>query len=358
MINKICNIIERAITIFTIVFILLCLNGCESDRLEMSSTSINDAMSSELEEIFTIKQENNIESDMDNENRKDINMDNFLILDTTKPKVFKQTQIFDSIDDYPRVDGSTALIPLMAKVMQNSCNISEEISKENTTCSKTANAWKNLASDRADLLIVGEIPENIKYDLGNYYKKEILYSPIRREGLVFIVNKDNPVNSLTKEQLIDIYTGKVTNWQELGGEDVEIRAFQRNENSGSQTNFRKILMKDIEPVKMETEKYILDMGGLIDEIARYDNTKNAIGYSVYYYANMMYTRDDLKIIAVDGVEPSNQTIADNTYPLITESYVAVRKDNKKAGAAYKLYDYIRSNMGRQAIIDAGYVPVQ
>lgn len=300
--------------------------------LLLSNCSLND-----LESIEVVSKKTNIENSIgdyiddttnDNEWRK-ITPDNVISFDTTEPDEFNDKQIFNSIEEYPKVDGSTALIPLMSKIMQNTCGVSEEVGNENIICSKTAKAWRNLASGKADLLIVGEAPESVRRDICYEYQKELLCSPIRREGLVFIVNKNNPISSLTREQLIEIYTGNITNWKELGGEDIEIRAFQRNEQSGSQTNFRKILMNDIEPIKMETYKYVDDMGGLIDEIARYDNTNNAIGYSVYYYANMMYSRDDIKMIAVDGIIPSIETISNNTYPLITESYVAIRKNTAK-----------------------------
>ena len=290
-------------------------------------------------------------------------MERLLTLDTESPKEFNENKIFNDVKEYPKVDGSTALLPLMAKIMENTCGINENYSKELTTCSKTAGAWLNLAEGSKDLLIVGNIPEEIKYEIiddynSRYKYKEFLYTPIRREGLIFIVNKDNPVDSLTEQQLIDIYTGKITNWKDIGGDDVEIKAFQRNENSGSQTYFLNLLMKDVVPTKAEVDMYIPSMGGLIESIASYDNSKNAIGYSVFYYATYMYANDDLKMIKVNGIEPSNETIANGSYPLVTESLLAIRKDEDKNSSTYKLYDYIKSNKGREIIRNLGYVPVE
>ena len=284
------------------------------------------------------------------------------LIDKSDPKTITETLLFDNKDLYPKVDGSTALLPLMAHIRKNALGEELEDAENATSCTKTNEAWYNLSNGNADVLIVGEMPNEVKKDLKNSIAKDktyhkIKYAPIRREGLVFIVNKNNPVDSLTKQQLIDIYTGKITNWKEVGGEDVEIAAFQREEKSGSQTIFRKVLMKDIEPEKREVYYYPGDMDSLIDVLASYDNSNNAIGYSVYYYVTQMYKNDNLKLIKVDGIMPSNETISNFSYPLLNESYVAIKLDEKEDSNAHILYDYIRSNKGRDAIIEAGYVPV-
>ena len=284
--------------------------------------------------------------------------------DKSEPKIFEETSLFGKDKNlYPKVDGSTALLPLMAHIRKNVLDEELEDAENATSCTKTNEAWYNLSNGNADVLIVGEMPGEVKSDLRNLILRDskyhkLKYAPIRREGLVFIVNKNNPVESLTRQQLIDIYTGKITNWKEVGGEDVEIAAFQREEKSGSQTIFRKVLMKDIEPEKREVYYYPGDMDSLIDVLASYDNSNNAIGYSVYYYVTQMYKNDSLKLIKVDGIEPNNETISNITYPLLNESYVAIKIDEKKDSNAHILYDYIRSNKGREAIIEAGYVPVK
>ena len=310
----------------------------------------------------------NMDDDNDSyKKRYEISIDEVQVLDESSPKEFTTKKIFDNASDYPRVDGSTALLPLMASVRKNALGISLEDAENDTSCNKTNYAWYNLSVGDADVLIVGEMPREVKENLHSLINggkksgilyRQVKYAPIRREGLVFIVNKNNPVDNLTKEQIIDIYTGKITNWKEVGGEDKPIEAFQREETSGSQTIFRKVLMKDIEPEKKEVYYYPGEMNSLIDVLASYDNSSNAIGYSVYYYVTQMYKNDNLKLIKVDGVMPSNDTIGDFTYPLLNESYVAMRVDEPEDSNAHKLYDYIRSNMGKEAIIEAGYVPVK
>ena len=168
-------------------------------------------------------------------NIKDEDMDipGVAVLDKSKPKDLTEPYLFGKDKElYPKVDGSTALLPLMAHIRKNALGEELEDAENATSCTKTNEAWYNLSNGNADVLIVGEMPGEVKSDLKNYISKnskyhKMKYAPIRREGLVFIVNKNNPVESLTKQQLIDIYTGKITNWKEVGGEDVVIEAFQR-----------------------------------------------------------------------------------------------------------------------------------
>ena len=120
---------------------------------------------------------------------------------------------------------------------------------------------------------------------------------------MFIVNEDNPVQSLTRQQLRDIYAGKITNWKDVGGEDADIVAFQRREDSGSQTLFQKLLIQGGELMDAPTELAPALMGELVDDIAEYNNAANAIGFSVYYYISEMYSKPGLRLLAVDGVTP-------------------------------------------------------
>ena len=138
--------------------------------------------------------------------------------------------------------------------------------------------------------------------------------PIGRDALVFIVNGQNPVESLTRSQLVDIYAGRITNWSEVGGPDQPIVAFQRDGTSGSQTLFKKLLMGSEPLMEAPTELRPGMMGGLIDGLAGYSGAGNALGYSVFYYASEMYQKPGLKFLAVDGVAPSAETIGDGSYP--------------------------------------------
>ncbi len=263
---------------------------------------------------------------------------------------------FLTVDTYPAMDGSTANLPLMAEVMSQTCGIPLEDAENLTDCTTTPSAWERLANGNADILLVYEAAQETKDTLAGI-GTELESEPVGRDGLVFIVNENNPVNSLTTGQLQDIYSGKITNWKEVGGLDQEIVAYQRSETSGSQSLFRKLLMGDIQPMEAPTELKPTRMGDLIDELASYNNDANAIGYSVFYYASYMYQQPGLKFIAVDGVMPSDESIADQSYPFLNDFFVAIRADEPADSPARLLKNWILSDAGTAAVKKAGYISV-
>ena len=268
-------------------------------------------------------------------------------------------------DEFPRLDGSTACIPLMAQMKADVTGMDLLEAQTSITVSTTAYAWENFGlwsrSDSEDygaqLLIVYEAPEYVKEELAEADAK-LEQKAIGRDALVFIVNEENPVQSLSQQQLRDIYAGKITNWKDVGGADLPIVAFQRREDSGSQTLFQKLLIQGGELMDAPTELAPTEMGGLVDSIAEYNNTANAIGFSVYYYIDQMYSQPGLRLLAVDGVTPSNETIADQSYPLCNEFYAAVRQDSGADTPERKVYDWLSTDAGRACIEKSGYVAVQ
>ena len=267
------------------------------------------------------------------------------------------TNTMFTLDTYPRMDGSTANLPLMAQYLSTTCGIPLEEAEMLVSVSTTQSAWDNLAYGNVDILIVYEASDDtihrIQHEYGNFD-----ITPIGRDGLVFLVNEDNPLNSLTQNQLVSIYTGEVTNWAEVGGEDLNIVAFQRVDGSGSQTMFLKLLMQGTEPMEAPTELTPGGMGGLIEMLSSFDGSAPAIGYSVYYYVSEMNQDPNLKLLQVDGVAPTNETLADGSYPLINDFYVVIRSDEPEGSPARMLRDWILSEEGMQELIDAGYVPVR
>ena len=160
------------------------------------------------------------------------------------------------------------------------------------------------------------------------------------------------------EQLQKIYTGEITNWKDIGGDDTEIIAYQRPVNSGSQTGLLSLVMKGLE-VKIPTvkESVNLTMQGIIDYVADYSNGLDAIGYSYYYYANEMYYNDNLKYLAVNGIKPTYNTIQDETYPILTAYYIVTRKGETNENVK-KLKESMLSKRGQKVASEAGYVPTK
>lgn len=262
--------------------------------------------------------------------------------------------------DFPRLDGSTANIPLAQTILQKQLGISAEQADVLLDFQTTDPSYYNLIAQRADLLLVYEPSAATREFIDDQEQNGITtleFHPIGLDALVFITNTSNPVDNLTTEQIQKIYQGEITNWRQVGGQDEPIVAYQRIEASGSQTLMRKLVMKDLTMAPAPTEFAPSEMGALIESLSTYQNKGNALGYSVYYYAQNMYSNPDLKFITVDGIEPSNTTIGEKTYPFINPFYAVIRSDEAPDSPTRRLLNWILSEEGINTLEEAGYVAV-
>ncbi|MBR7081745.1 MAG: substrate-binding domain-containing protein [Oscillospiraceae bacterium] len=272
------------------------------------------------------------------------------------PETPPKEQFVFTRENFPRLNGSTAMVPLGQAIASVLLGETRDEVADLTNFSRTTQSYRELMNGYADLLISGAPPEGIyeeKEELG--FEWEI--STFAVDGLVLIVNEDNPINSLTTEQIQDIYSGKITNWSEVGGDDVEIVPFQRNEEAGSQTAMKKLVMGDIPLMEAPTEYVSGAMGELVEVVASYNDSAAAIGYTVYYYAHDMKMADGLKIIAVDGVQPNADTIRSRDDPFINDSDVVIAANLPENAPAKILYDWIMSEEGQRLVAHEGYVSV-
>lgn len=262
-----------------------------------------------------------------------------------------------TIEEYPSVDGSTATIPLSTALYQLVTGATQEEAQAAVEHTKTTNAYRRLMDRGVDLVIAYEPAQSV-YDAIEESGQELNIKPIGKDALVFMANEGNPVTSLTGEELLDIYTGRCRDWSEVGGEHKEIIAFQRPENSGSQTLMEKLVMKGIPMAEAPQTRIVGDMGELIEQVASYNNEENALGYSVYFYARNMYQKPGLRFMAVDGIMPSNDTIKKGDYPYVNEFYAAVRADEPKNSAAYELFQWLTTKDGQALMESLGYVGME
>ena len=259
-------------------------------------------------------------------------------------------------DDLPRLDGSTSTVPLALAVCAEVLGESREEVQDLVRFNKTTTAYFNLLEGNADLLIVGEANDEVmarKKELNFEWEKQ----PFATDAFVFVVNEDNPVDSITVEQARDIYSGKITNWKELGGEDRPITALQRNEGAGSQTLMEKLVMQGTPMVEAPTEYIVTTMGQLMEAVKSFDGSPGAIGYSVYYYAEEMKMAQGLKLLKLEGVEPNPDTIRSETYPLVNPKYVVIPAGEPKSAPNKVLFDWLLGEEGQTLIAKEGYVSI-
>lgn len=259
--------------------------------------------------------------------------------------------------DYPVVDGSTATLPLSYRLMQAATGVDEATAKTAIAHSKTTESFYALVDGSASLLLVYE-PSQDAWDRAEEEGVALEVQPIGYDAPVFLINDANPVESLTGQQIVDIYAGKITNWAQVGGNDQPIVAYQRVESSGSQVMMKAQVMKGVEMMDAPQTQRTGDMGELVDAIASYRNTADAIGYSVYYYIDNMYMQSGIKLLKVDGVAPTNETIASGAYPYRQPFYAVIRADAPADSPERQLFNWLATPEGRALVQDAGYVAAE
>lgn len=169
---------------------------------------------------------------------------------------------------------------------------------------------------------------------------------IALDGIVIVVNNENGIEDITLEDAYKIYTGEITNWNELGGNDAEIAVVSREEGSGTRDGFESIVGFESEEL-IETAEIQNSTGAVVSSVS---GNANAIGY-----ISLGSLSDDVKALTVGGIEASQETILDGTYLLQRPFVLAILKDSTAADA---LFDYIFSDEGK-AIIEANkYIAVE
>ena len=180
---------------------------------------------------------------------------------------------------------------------------------------------------------------------------------IAQDAIALFVSKSNPVDSLTSEQVRKIYLGEITNWKEVGGKDEPIVPFARENSSTSNKLFTNIVLGQAIPdttnvpmVEAEGDDYCTFLTPRM-----FDNTAGAIGFTQYYYAQECFFSDKVKILAIDDVALSSDTIRSGAYPFLFDLYALISVDLSADSAERVIYDYLTTEDGKKVIEKAGYV---
>lgn len=168
---------------------------------------------------------------------------------------------------------------------------------------------------------------------------------IAYDGIAIIVNPNNPVSDLSLETIAKIYSGEITNWKEVGGNDAEIVLIGREAGSGTRDGFESITDTK------EKCKYRQELTSTGDVITTVASNPDTIGY-----ASLASVKDAVKAVTVDGVVPSEKSIKDGSY-VVQRSFVFVtKKDAALSESAQKFFDYSTSSAANEIISNAGVVP--
>lgn len=236
-----------------------------------------------------------------------------------------------SFENYPKVDGSTSSSVLNTMVackllglryewtspaivsewtlQVNRQDIPEQYKTffgDRIKSSKTHGAFINLIDGKADIILTHRTISPDKKAYAEATGVTLIETPIALGAFVFVLNKANPVKSLTVSQIQKIYTGEITNWKQVGGKDATIKVYTRPRNSGSEEVFRELVMKGLEPTDFPAS----DIGGMLPVFSEVSANENAICYTFNNYKNLQARVPDSEVpkIAISGIFPDEKTI--------------------------------------------------
>ena len=271
-------------------------------------------------------------------------------------RVDSKTLTFDDLpaDQLPIIDGATAAFPVYSAFVNAVYPETTELYDGVFEYNNTVGGYELLAQKKTDVFI-GAYPSKEQIAFAEENGTTFSYTQIGSEAFVFFVHKDNPIETLTLEQIKGIYSGEITNWREVGGNNEKIVPFQRNEGSGSQSMFLR-LMGDTPVMEPDTQTRIGGMGEIIEEVADYKSKPTSIGFSFRYYVEGMIKNPDIKMIAVNGIAPTKENIQNGTYAIIAPVYAVTYEGNPKESVG-QLIDWILSEEGQYIIEETGYVGI-
>ena len=269
------------------------------------------------------------------------------------PKIESSLKLTEAL---PVLDGAAALVPVYASVIDNVypedsvTYIGGEFSSDNyygenfapdsvMQYKNTVRGYKAIVDGETDILFCAA-PSAQQKKYAEEKGVELVYVPIGLEGFVFFVNKNNPVDNLETEQIRKIYSCEYTNWSDVGGADRIINPVTRLEGSGSQTAFEAFMGE----YKIGRKSPLAITGA-------------SIGFSFRYYMDGIVENENVKMLALNGVYPSEENIKNRTYPIVSQFYAVYRKDNKNENIPV-LVDWLLSDEGQTLIEETGYVRIK
>jgi len=261
-------------------------------------------------------------------------------------------------DSYPRVDGSYSAQAL-AIGFQRAFTGEDPA---DLVFHSADEAYANLIDGDADL-ILATAPSEKNQAEARQAGVEFQTIPVASEPLFFLTSTDNPVDSLTVNQLRDIYSGVITDWSQVGGRPGPITAYQRTPDSGSQSAMQDLVMKGTPMMNAPTQS-VRWMGQTTTVVASFSPDESAVGYANYYYVASIWPElartgeaDGIKVLQVDGISPVPGAERVQPYPLTAAYTIVMKKSEPKNSQTRALAEAMVSAHGQGVVQEAGYLPV-
>lgn len=257
-------------------------------------------------------------------------------------------------EHWPVIEGTAAFLPYYTAAAARMLDTGEAEASRSVLCTVSDLAYSDLIFGSADLIFCF-LPNEQQVRLADAEGVTLACYPVLNEAFVFFVTPDNPVDSLTAQQLRDVYTGAATNWSELGGNDVSIVPFYRPEGFSDFAGLTAFVADSASLVPAPVQTKEGSMGESAEVAANFDGSAGAIGCGYLSAVLQQYKDTDLKILAVDGCEASAANIQSGAYPFISQACAVIRGGEEESPAG-QLAQWCAWPLGQALAAEKGYVP--
>ncbi|MCI6692719.1 MAG: phosphate ABC transporter substrate-binding protein [Clostridium sp.] len=239
------------------------------------------------------------------------------------------------------ISGSTSVGPLMGKLAESyeskNSNISIEINEVGSSA-----GIKDAINGVSD---IGMSSRELKSEEASLLKA----TTIAYDGIAIITNKNNPIKNITIDEIKDIYTGKITNWNQIqDGEDSPIVVVSREEGSGTREAFQEIVGYKSE--ELISNAMIANATGAVKQMII--GNKNAVGFVSFEYLD-----DEVNVVKVENVEPKAELVQSGEYK-ISRPFLVVNKEGSLSEEGQKFIDFILSEEGQTMVKNNKAIPVK
>ena len=254
-------------------------------------------------------------------------------------------------EHWPVIEGTAAFLPYYTAAAARMLDTGEAEASRSVLCTVSDLAYSDLISGSADLIFCF-LPNEQQVRLADAEGVTLACYPVLNEAFVFFVTPDNPVESLTAQQLRDVYTGAVTDWSEVGGKEEPIVPFYRPEGFSDFAGLTAFVADSasLVPAPVQTKE-----GSMGEVAANFDGSAGAIGCGYLSAVLQQYKDTDLKILAVDGCEASDANIQSGAYPFISQACAVIRGGEEESPAG-QLAQWCAWPLGQALAAEKGYVP--
>jgi phosphate transport system substrate-binding protein len=244
------------------------------------------------------------------------------------------------------VDGSTTVGPIAKAFAEYYMKLNPAV---NITVSESGsgNGAKSLINQSCQVATMSRLLKQNEFEAAVHSEVLPVVHVVALDGIAMIVHPSNPAKALTMEQIKDIYTGKITNWKQLGGPNVPIVIISRDTNSGTYETFETRVLKG-EKIAKNCE-YVGSNGAVRQRV---QSTTAAVGY-----VGIGFIDSTVKALLVENVMPTPETVKDGSYPIARPLYMVTNDYPKMGSHLYRYVTLYLSKKGQEMIEEIGFIPV-